>query len=65
MRLSGWGNYPQIDVNLVRARGADATGAAIRESASLIARGNGRAYGDAALNPRATVSMLPSDRVFP
>jgi decaprenylphospho-beta-D-ribofuranose 2-oxidase len=64
VKLSGWGNYPQIDVNLLRARGPAAAGAAIAASASLIARGNGRAYGDAALNARATVSMLPSDRVL-
>ncbi len=32
--------------------------AALAKEPSLIARGNGRAYGDAALNPLATLSML-------
>ena len=64
MKLSGWGNYPKIDVNFTRARGAAAAVAAIDANNSLIARGNGRAYGDAALNPQATLSMLPSDRVL-
>ena len=64
MKLSGWGNYPKIDVNFTRARGAAAAVAAIDANNSLIARGTGRAYGDAALNPQATLSMLPSDRVL-
>jgi decaprenylphospho-beta-D-ribofuranose 2-oxidase len=64
VKLSGWGNYPQIDVNLARARGAAEAVAAVGASGSLIARGNGRSYGDAALNSETTLSMLPSDRIL-
>ncbi len=64
MKLSGWGNYPKIEVHLERARGAEAAVGLVRSSGSLIARGNGRAYGDAALNPYLTLSMLPSDRIL-
>ncbi len=35
-----------------------------RTEASLIARGNGRSYGDAALNPACTLSTLPSGRIL-
>ncbi|MCW3476886.1 FAD-binding oxidoreductase [Limobrevibacterium gyesilva] len=61
--LSGWGNYPRAAVELVSARDVETVLAAIRACDSLIARGNGRAYGDAALNPRATLSMLPRRRI--
>ncbi len=64
MKLSGWGNYPRIDVNLAAARGAQAAIDVIRTNTTLIARGNGRAYGDAALNPSMTLSMLRSDRIL-
>ena len=64
MRLSGWGNYPKINAHLVRAQGPTEVQAAIQQSESLIARGNGRAYGDAALNVLTTLSMLPSDRIL-
>ena len=62
--LSGWGKYPRIEVRKLDARGrAQALAAASAES-SLIARGNGRAYGDAALNRAATLSLLPSNRML-
>lgn len=64
MKLAGWGNYPRLDVAVRRFRGDAALGALVAASASLIARGNGRAYGDAALNPKATVSTLRHDRLL-
>lgn len=64
MRLSGWGNYPRLDVVLHRFRGDAALADIVVAADSLIARGNGRAYGDAALNPRATVSTLRHDRLL-
>jgi FAD/FMN-containing dehydrogenase len=64
MKLAGWGNYPRLEVEAARFRDdADAV-AAVAARKSLIARGNGRAYGDAALNPRGTVSSLRHDRIF-
>jgi len=64
MILSGWGNYPRVDVRRIEAADTAAVSAAILANASLIPRGNGRAYGDAALNLGATLSMLPSRRVL-
>lgn len=61
MILAGWGNYPRVETRLVD--NAD-IGAVLRAEPSLIARGNGRAYGDSALNPRATLSMLGANRVL-
>jgi FAD/FMN-containing dehydrogenase len=63
--ITGWGNYPRVESSqLLRARGCDQIQAAIAENVSLIARGNGRSYGDSAINRRATLSLLPSDRLI-
>lgn len=64
MKLAGWGRFPRVDCRLLGARGAEQVQAALQAAPSLIARGNGRAYGDAALNPHATLSMLPADRIL-
>ncbi len=64
MILSGWGRYPRVDVRSLQARGPAEALAIIGKEDSLIARGNGRAYGDPALNQRATLSMTPSDRLL-
>jgi FAD/FMN-containing dehydrogenase len=64
MELAGWGRYPRIETVALEASDADAVAAAVRTHESLIARGNGRAYGDAAVNPRATLSMLPNRRIL-
>jgi FAD/FMN-containing dehydrogenase len=60
--LSGWGRYPRGDCALIEARGTEDILAAIAGSATLIARGNGRSYGDPALNPAGTLSLLKSNR---
>jgi decaprenylphospho-beta-D-ribofuranose 2-oxidase len=64
VNLSGWGNYPRIDGRVIDVRGSSAAQAAVQNCDNLIARGNGRAYGDAAINLCATVSMLPSNRIL-
>lgn len=64
MTLSGWGNYPRLAVRSARFRGEAALDAALAGADSLIARGNGRAYGDAALNARLTLSTLDHDRLL-
>lgn len=64
MILSGWGRHPRIDCRVVEIRDALAARREVLASASLIARGNGRAYGDAAMNPAGTLSMLRSDRML-
>ena len=55
--LSGWGRFPRLDCRVIAPDSPDAARAAIAAAPSLIAFGNGRAYGDAALNPEATLAM--------
>ncbi len=61
--LSGWGRYPKADCTLVSARSPADVEAAI-VAAPLIARGNGRAYGDAAMNAGQTLAMTGMDRML-
>ena len=63
MMLSGWGRYPAMDCRLERLRRHEDLPGLLHGGATLIARGNGRAYGDAALNPELTLSMLEMNRV--
>jgi decaprenylphospho-beta-D-ribofuranose 2-oxidase len=62
--ISGWGNWPRIDAPVLDFRGVEELALILKEQPSLIARGNGRSYGDAALNPHATVSTLRHDRLL-
>ncbi|MBC7770774.1 MAG: FAD-binding oxidoreductase [Phycisphaerales bacterium] len=61
--LSGWGRYPRINVELVPVRGEADVLAQIAKG-PLIARGNGRAYGDSALNPSGTLDMRGFNRML-
>ncbi len=61
-RLSGWGRFPVADCLLRTPRDADQLAQALAAGA-MIARGNGRAYGDSALNPENTVSMHRFNRM--
>ena len=63
MKLSGWGRYPVLDCRVERLREGEALPALLRRGGTLIARGNGRSYGDAALNPDLTLCMLGMDRM--
>ena len=63
MKLSGWGRYPVLDCRVARLREDGALPGLLRRGGTLIARGNGRSYGDAALNPDLTLSMLAMDRM--
>jgi decaprenylphospho-beta-D-ribofuranose 2-oxidase len=56
--LAGWGNFPRIAVRQLAPADRSEAIAALAAEPALIARGNGRAYGDAALNPAATLCML-------
>lgn len=62
-RLSGWGRFPRRDCRVVRARSQQDVARAVAE-APLIARGNGRAYGDSALNAGLTLDMRGMDRML-
>ncbi|WP_207461066.1 FAD-binding oxidoreductase [Azospirillum sp. SYSU D00513] len=64
MRLSGWGRFPRAECRTLTARSAGDAVRAVAEPGGLIARGNGRSYGDAALNSRLTLSMRGMDRML-
>ncbi|MFK4511790.1 FAD-binding oxidoreductase [Bradyrhizobium daqingense] len=59
--VSGWGRFPVVDSDVLRPRSFAAVGEAV--AAGTIARGNGRAYGDAAIGTVRTVTMTGFDRV--
>lgn len=56
MKLSGWGRYPTHEVRLHVPRDVEALRHIVLAEPSMIARGNGRAYGDSAVNPACTLS---------
>lgn len=64
MKLSGWGRFPQLDVQLHHPRDLDRLRDLVLGQPKLIARGNGRAYGDSALNATATVQMGHLNRLL-
>lgn len=57
MKLSGWGRYPVHNARVETPRDEDAVRALVTGRQSVIARGNGRAYGDSAINQSATLDM--------
>ncbi|OKO76611.1 FAD-binding oxidoreductase [Bradyrhizobium sp. AS23.2] len=61
--VSGWGRFPVVDTDLRRPRSFAAVGEAVAGLAGAVARGNGRAYGDAAIGAARTVAMTGFDRV--
>ncbi|MFZ5706066.1 MAG: hypothetical protein ACOY5R_12495, partial [Pseudomonadota bacterium] len=61
--LTGWGLYPRRPTHLRRAGNA-ADIAALLDPAGMIARGNGRAYGDAAIGLSTTIDMRRLDRLI-
>ncbi|MDE0421592.1 MAG: FAD-binding oxidoreductase [Gammaproteobacteria bacterium] len=61
--LSGWGRYPVCGCQLATLRREEQL-AEWAASSTMIARGNGRSYGDAALNPELTLSMLAMNRLL-
>lgn len=63
MKLSGWGRYPRAECKVIRPRSDAALMAALKE-VPLIPRGMGRAYGDSALWPAATLDMTGLDRML-
>ncbi|MEO3427500.1 FAD-binding oxidoreductase [Pelagibius sp. CAU 1746] len=63
MILSGWGRFPRQDCRVTRPRG-EAGLKDLVAAGGLIARGNGRAYGDSALSRRNTVDMRGFNRLL-
>ncbi len=63
MMLSGWGRYPRQECPLSHPRGADELSGMVA-AGPLIARGNGRGYGDCALSLGTTVMMGNFNRLI-
>ncbi|WFU41085.1 FAD-binding oxidoreductase [Bradyrhizobium sp. CB82] len=61
--ICGWGRFPAVDTDLLTPRSFDAVGDAIAATSGGIARGNGRAYGDAGIGVSQTIAMTGFDRV--
>ncbi len=60
-KISGWGLYPRINVVKQSPRNIHELKKAITSS-SLIARGNGRSYGDSSINTSNTIDMKNFNR---
>lgn len=61
--ISGWGRYPIIDTDMILPRTADAARRATAAGDRAVARGNGRAYGDAAIGVRQTIALTHLNRI--
>jgi FAD/FMN-containing dehydrogenase len=64
MILSGWGRHPRIDCQLARPRDREGVLAALHAHRHRHRAGNGRAYGDSALNSASTISMRGLNRML-
>ncbi|MBF9061355.1 FAD-binding protein [Rhodobacterales bacterium HKCCSP123] len=63
-RLSGWGRFRPAETRVTRVRSEADVATALAAGGPLIARGNGRAYGDSAVSPGATLDMTGMDRML-
>lgn len=64
MKLSGWGRYPVVEANVHAPRTREAVRALVCSGSGVIARGNGRAYGDSAINSASTLDMRHFNRML-
>ncbi|MFK7941660.1 MAG: FAD-dependent oxidoreductase [Paracoccaceae bacterium] len=64
MHLSGWGRYPVLNARILAPRSIEALRHMMQSESTLIARGNGRAYGDSAINPAATLETRHLNRML-
>lgn len=62
--LSGWGRFPRAECRVVAPKGEAELRSAITSASSAIARGNGRSYGDPALNRETTLLLRHTDRML-
>jgi FAD/FMN-containing dehydrogenase len=63
VKLSGWGRFPKIETKLLKPRSVEEILTLLKQEPDLIARGNGRSYGDSSVNSDATLSMLHMNRM--
>ena len=62
--LSGWGRFPRAECRVIAPKDESELRCALTSSTSAIARGNGRSYGDPALNRQTTLLLRHSDRIL-
>ncbi len=62
MMLSGWGRFPRTDCRVLAPRDRAELRTTLLSEPSVIVRGNGRSYGDPAMNPNATLTLRQADR---
>lgn len=60
--LAGWGNCPEAECLTYRPERRQELHQLVASAPSLLARGQGRSYGDAALNPQTTILTVRLDR---
>jgi FAD/FMN-containing dehydrogenase len=62
MELSGWGRYPRFETRIFQPSSPSAAAQLQPELSGFVARGNGRAYGDAAIGASVCLSTRALDR---
>ncbi len=62
-RIFNWGIYPTIDAECTTLNAVDKVAAYVRTTNAFIPRGNGRCYGDSALQPKI-FSTLALNKFF-
>lgn len=63
-QITGWGRYPIIATELLTPTNRKEVVETMRAAEGVVARGNGRAYGDAAIGTTSTLSMRGLDRMI-
>jgi decaprenylphospho-beta-D-ribofuranose 2-oxidase len=61
--LTGWGRYPRHPSEVLYPASPNDIPHLVKSQTGFVARGNGRAYGDAAIGERITLSTLGLDRI--
>ncbi|UGY19209.1 FAD-binding oxidoreductase [Bradyrhizobium septentrionale] len=63
IRLSGWGNYPKVSTELLAPQTQAGARDYLLARSGVVARGAGRAYGDAAIGVQSTISSRGLNRM--
>ncbi len=61
-KLSGWGRFPKVETRELIPQSESQLIEILRKSDSYIPRGNGRSYGDSAVNKNLTITMTHMNR---
>lgn len=62
--IAGWGRHPVVKGRLASPRSEDELRAELSTDGTVIARGNGRSYGDSSFNARGATSLLRLNRLI-